>query len=284
VIGVAKSAMITSVGNVDPDSGPLGPFTVQLNFTVENLGNVNILNLGLTDDLNTVFGAGNYTVTSAPSLVTPPLSSTITLNAGFDGNTSQEMMSAGSNLDIGEVAVLRIEVEVTDPGAFLNTARASGEGPGGTLTSDDSDSGNNPDTDGDGNPNEAGENDPTPINLDALRLTKAARSCTDANCTTVTDATGATIEPGQYIEYTVDATNLGDLSLSDVIVFDGIPVPSQFASSANASVAIECSTNGGTSWAACPAGIAPTITDVRLNIGTLAASITQTLKFVVYVP
>ncbi len=284
VIGVAKNAAVTSVGNVDPDTGPLGPFTVQLNFTLENLGNVNVLNLSLTDDLNTVFGAGNYSVTSAPSLVTPPLSSTINLNAGFDGNTNQDLLAAASNLDIGEVAVIRIEVEVTDPGAFLNTAIASGEGPGGTPTSDDSDNGTNPDTDGDGNPDEAGENDPTPINLDALRLTKAARSCVDANCATVTDATGATVEPGQYIEYTVDAKNLGDLPLSDVIVFDGIPAPSQYAASTNATAAIECSTNGGTAWATCPAGIAPTVTDVRLNIGTLAAGVTQTLKFVVYVP
>ncbi len=284
VIGVAKSAAVTSVGNVDPDTGPLGPFTVQLNFTLENLGNVNVLNLSLTDDLNTVFGAGNYTVTSAPSLVTPPLSSTINLNAGFDGNTNQDLLAAGSNLDIGEVAVVRIEVEVTDPGAFLNTAVASGEGPGGTPTTDDSDNGNNPDTDGDGIPDEAGENDPTPINLDALRLTKAARSCADANCATVTDATGATVEPGQYIEYTVDAENLGDLPLSDVIVFDGIPTPSQFAASTNQSATIECSTNAGVAWAACPAGIAPTVTDVRLNIGTLAAGATQTLTFVVYIP
>jgi uncharacterized repeat protein (TIGR01451 family) len=284
VIGAAKSAAITSVGNVDPDLGPLGPFTVQMNFTLENLGNVNVLNLSLTDDLDAAFGAGNYTVTASPSLITPPLSSTINLNSSFDGSSDQEILATGSNLDIGEVAVIQLEVEVTDPGAFLNTAIASGEGPGGTATTDDSDSGNNPDIDGDNNPDESGENDPTPINLDALRLSKAARSCADADCFSVTDATGATIEPGQYIEYTVDATNLGDLSLSDVIVFDGIPAPSQYASSINASGTIECSTDGGTSWATCPAGIAPSVTDVRLNIGTLAASVTQTLRFVVYVP
>jgi uncharacterized repeat protein (TIGR01451 family) len=284
VIGVAKSATITSVGNVDPDSGPLGPFTVQMSLTLENLGNVNVLNLSLIDDLDTSFGAGNYTVTGTPSLVTPPLSSTLNLNASFNGSTHQDLLLAGSNLDIGEVAVIRIDVEVTDPGAFLNTATASGEGPGGTPTTDDSDNGNNPDTDGDGNPDESGENDPTPINLDALRLTKVARSCADENCATVTDATGATVEPGQYIEYTVDATNLGDLNLSDVIVFDGIPSPSQYASSINASAASECSSNSGTSWGSCPPGISPSVTDVRLNIGTLAAGVTQTLKFVVYIP
>jgi uncharacterized repeat protein (TIGR01451 family) len=284
VLGVAKSASVTSVGNVDPDTGPLGPFTVRMDFTLENLGNVNVLNLSLTDDLDAAFGAGNYTVTAAPSLVTPPLSSTITLNAGFNGNTALELIAAGSNLDIGEVAVIRIEVAVTDPGAFLNTAVASGEGPGGTPTIDDSDNGNNPDPNGDGNPGGAGEDDQTPINLDALRLTKAVRSCADANCATVTDATGAAVEPGQYLEYTVDAENLGDLPLDDVIIFDGIPVPSQFASSTSASAAMECSTNGGTSWGACPAGIAPAVSDVRLNIGTLAAGVTETLRFVVYVP
>lgn len=61
-----------------------------------------------------------------------------------------------------------ITFDVTfDPGdqtSFLNSAIASADSLGG-LTADTSANGSNSDSDGDGDPDEAGENDPTPINL-----------------------------------------------------------------------------------------------------------------------
>ena len=124
-----------------------------------------------------------------------------------------------------------------------------------------------------------------------MQLVKSARVCADADCATVTDATGANVEPGQYIEYSIVASNVGGQAITDVIILDEIPtwlVPvagkADYAASANASAGIECSTNGGTSWAACPAGTSSAVTDVRLNVGNLAASSSATLKFVVYIP
>jgi uncharacterized repeat protein (TIGR01451 family) len=290
VIGVAKAATITDYGNTDPDLGALGPFEVTLEFTLENFGNVDVINLHLVDDLDTAFGAGNYSITSGPTLTTAPATSTINFNAGFDGSADTEILaSATSNLDIGETAVIELVVEVTDPGAYTNVATATGEGPGGTPTTDDSDDGNDPDDNGNDDPTD--DNDPTPINLDALALDKSVRTCDDADCATVVDATGNEAEPGQYLEYTIVAENVGDQDLTSVIILDEIPTwttpiagSAQYVDGANTTATIECSTDGGTSWAACPAGPSTTVTNVRLNVGILAAGDTATLTFVVLVP
>jgi uncharacterized repeat protein (TIGR01451 family) len=290
VIGVAKAASITDYGNTDPDLGALGPFEVTLEFTLENFGNVDVINLHLVDDLDTAFGAGNYSITSGPTLTTAPATSTINFNAGFDGSADTEIIaSATSNLDIGETAVIELVVEVTDPGAYTNVATATGEGPGGTPTTDDSDDGNDPDDNGNDDPTD--DNDPTPINLDALALDKSVRTCADADCASVVDATGNEAEPGQYLEYTIVAENVGDQDLTSVIILDEIPTwttpiagSAQYVDGANTTATIECSTDGGTSWAACPAGPSTTVTNVRLNVGTLAAGDTATLTFMVLVP
>ena len=58
-IGVAKEVVMT-VGNA-----------VTLSLHIENYGNVPLTNLSLVDDLDLTFGAGNYTVSSAPVLTHP---------------------------------------------------------------------------------------------------------------------------------------------------------------------------------------------------------------------
>jgi uncharacterized repeat protein (TIGR01451 family) len=289
VIGVAKAASITDYGNTDPDLGALGPFEVTMEFTLENFGNVDITNLRLVDDLVTAFTAAtNYTITSGPTLTTAPATSIINLNAGFDGDSDTEIItSATSNLDIGETAVIELVVEITDPGAYTNTATASGEGPGGTPTTDDSDDGNDPDDNGNDDPTD--DDDDTLINLDALALDKSVRTCEDADCTTELDPTGVSAEPGQYLEYTIVATNAGGQDLTAVIILDQIPTwaapvagSAQYIDSTNTTAGIQCRIAGV--WGACPAGPSTTVTDVRLNVGTLTAGSTSTLTFVVLVP
>ncbi len=297
VIGIAKAATITDYGNTDPDVGALGPFEVTLEFTLENFGNVDITGLSLVDDLNTAFGAGNYSVTSGPTVTTAPATSTITESTTFNGDTDTEMLDpATSNLDIGETAVIELVVSITDPGAYTNTATASGEGPSGTITTDDSDDGADPD--GNGNDDPTDDNDDTPINLDALALDKSVRTCADEDCTSVVDASGAAAEPGQYLEYTIVAQNVGDQSLTNVIILDEIPTwtapiagSAQYIDGANTTVGIECSDDNGATWGACPVVLDPTITDVRLDVGALTADDNAvggtdeaTLTFVVLVP
>lgn len=282
VVGVAKSASVTSF----PEGDDQGPFTVELSFVIENLGDVNLTALSLTDDLDVSLGAGNYTVVAAPAVTGGP--STVTANPAFDGSSDTQLLGPGSSLDLGEAATLSFSVEIATPGSYTNLASVAGTGPGGTTATDTSDDGTDPDPDGDGNPDEAGENDPTVINLDALAAVKSARICADADCTTIVDpdADGGEVEPGQYIEYTIAATNAGEATIDNVTITDPVPLNTQFAFSTQTSAGIQCATGGG--FAPCPTGTsggsAPTVTEVQLPVGSLPAGETATLVFVVLVP
>jgi hypothetical protein len=155
-VGVAKTASVSGG-------------TVTLDLFLESFANV-AASVALTDDLDAVFGAGNYTVTSAPSLIVNP--GTLVVNGGFDGSGDTALLAGGSTLSVGAVAQLRVVaevVQVTDRGSGLgvyqNQASLTAAGPVAAVAADLSDAGTDPDPDGDGQPNEAGENDPTPIVL-----------------------------------------------------------------------------------------------------------------------
>ena len=305
VVGVAKSASVLSVGNTDPNAGPLGPFEVQFEFRVENFGNVELNSLTLQDDLS-FFGAylTDYIISSAPSISTPAATSTVTVNPSYTGATPNTfIIEAGSNskLAVNEFVIIRFTAEVYTVGSYLNQATAEATNPSGTIiTNDLSDDGSNPDTDADNQPNEAGENDPTPINLDALQLEKSARVCADANCSTVIDTSGVNAKPGQFIEYTIVATNLGGQELDNVVITDDVPswtTPvagrAEYTFSTSTSAGLLC--DQGSGYAVCPTGTVgeqdANVVSVRLNVGTLSANDglsggtdSATLVFVVYVP
>ncbi len=310
VIAVAK-AMTLLNANLDSNDATPGPFSIRFDYTLKNIGNVALNTVTLTEDLaGQLGGASNYSITSVPSLTTtPPAPSTLNLNnPAFNGNTNTAVLAAASTLAIGHTAVISVTITINTPGAYTNQVTATASGPGGrTSTTDTSDNGTNPDPDGDGNPNETAggcaaaptgpncENDPTPLNLDALQLIKSARVCSDATCTTVTDATGASVKPGQYIEYTIVAKNLGGQPVSAVVVTDPIPTPTRYMTSSNATAGITCSTAGvGGPFAACPATTATgstTVTHARFAAVSLTANDAAvggtdetTVKFVVYVP
>ena len=169
-IGTAKEGTVTAFGNADPNLGALGPFTVQIDFTLRNYGNVALANVTLTDDLDAAFGAGNYTVTSAPAVQSVSAGSVVNVNAGYDGGADTAIVAtgSGSSLAIGGEAVVRIVVVIDTAGTYNNQATATGTGPGGVTNTDLSTSGVDPDPDGDGNPNNNQE--PTSWSLDAMTL------------------------------------------------------------------------------------------------------------------
>ncbi|MCB9297737.1 MAG: hypothetical protein H6559_32105 [Lewinellaceae bacterium] len=150
VIGVAKNATLNGT-------------EATFDFYLENFGTESLGGLSLPEDLDAVFGAGNYTFVSPPALVNDP--GTITLNGGFDGSSDKEIFASGSSLPVGGTAQIRMVVNVTAVtdvgfgcGVYSNQVTASAEG--GTV-SDLSDSGTDPDPNGNGDPTESGENDPT---------------------------------------------------------------------------------------------------------------------------
>jgi uncharacterized repeat protein (TIGR01451 family) len=286
-IGVAKDGSVIDFGNTDPNLGALGPFTIRIDFLLRNYGNVALTNVTLTDDLDAAFGAGNYAVTAGPSVQSVSVGSVVNVNAGYDGGTDVELVAdgSGSSLAIGGQAVVRIEVVVYAAGTYVNQGTGTGRGPGGTTTSDDSTSGVDPDPDGNGDPS---DNDvPTTWSVDQLALAKSARTCADAACTSVLDAVGATVEPGQYLEYTIVGGATG--ALTDLMVTDAIPADTIFVLN-TISAGGACSTDGGASYGACPvvasgpyADANDTVTHVRWTEATLSDGASLTWEFVVRV-
>ncbi len=151
-IGVAKNAMVSGS-------------QVTFNFYLENLGNEALNSLSLPDNLDAVFGAGNYSITTGPTFIDDP--GTITLNASFNGSSQTSIISSGT-LAVGETAQIQVVVDITNItdqgnglGVYSNQVIAAAQGSGGGMTSDLSDNGTDSDPNGNGDPTDAGEDDPT---------------------------------------------------------------------------------------------------------------------------
>lgn len=196
VIGVALSASVS-------DS------VVTLDYYLEAFGNVGLTNVTLTQDLAARFGAGNYTVTSAPSFIDDP--GTITLNAGFDGNGTTGLITSGTLAQF-DTAQIRIQVTVATLidnggglGSYSLSATATAESPDTTATSDTSDSGTDPDPNGNGDPNEAGENDNTSFSIAEIPVIGLAMNAS---------VSGSTVTFDYYIEAFGNVATLSFLNLN----------------------------------------------------------------------
>ncbi|MEZ5593876.1 MAG: SdrD B-like domain-containing protein [Gammaproteobacteria bacterium] len=160
VIGVATTAAVANR-------------TVTLDFYLENFGNVTLNNLSLIEDLDAVFGAGNYSISSAPTLIVDP--GTVTLNGAYDGSANSDILVPGSStLALGTTVQIRMTVEITTVtdqglglGQYENQVTASATSPDNTPSTDLSDDGTDPDPNGNNDPADADENDPTLIVLGA---------------------------------------------------------------------------------------------------------------------
>jgi uncharacterized repeat protein (TIGR01451 family) len=105
-----------------------------------------------------------------------------------------------------------------------------------------------------------------------LRVTKSAKTYVGTS-TTVRDAAGATAFPGDVIEYTIEAENIGTGNLTNVKISDPIPAYTTFVSvSATAtgfggSYTVLYSTDG-TTWSATPPASVPTGGVVYVGVDT----------------
>lgn len=294
-VGVAKASTLLDA-NTDNDDVTPGPYSVRFDYTLVNLGNVALTDVQIIEDLVAhLAGATNYTITSAPSITTAPsnVASSLLFNAGFDGDSDNAVLSAGSTLAVADSAVISVTVRITNPGAYTNQVDATANGPAGRGSSTDtSDSGSNPDTNDDGDGADSGEDDATTVNLDAIQVVKRQRICDDANCvgdTATPVTTSLSIAPGNYIEYTIVGTNTGGQTVTSINVIDAVPIASQYAASTRASAGIQCTTDatvtGSTVWTACPAtGTSTTIKHTRRTVTSLAPAGTTTFRFVVFIP
>ncbi len=216
VIGAAKRASLN--GN-----------HVTYNLVVENLGNVTLTNPSLTDNLDTVFGAGLWTLATAPSFVVDPGS--FTLRGDFNGTSQTQLITAGGSLAAGASAEITFEVIVytlSDQGhgngVYYNQVTVVATPPGGGTVTDISDDGSDPDPNDDGDPSGKDEDDPTIVILTKMPLltaTKSDRIFDDLN-------KNGELDPGEQVEYTVIISNIGDGPAENVIFASGVDPNTDF--------------------------------------------------------
>jgi len=151
-IGIAKR--LVSIERTDDAQVFITTFEVRL----ENLGNVPLFNVNAVAQFGSLFTAPlSYTV---EELSSPDF----TVNGGFNGMGSSDLLAPGNTLEIGESGVIRIVLRVNsagEAGPFYCSSTARGTSPAGTPVTDISQDGDDPDPndDGDGGDN----NEPTPI-------------------------------------------------------------------------------------------------------------------------
>ena len=178
---------------------PNGNVEVNYRMALKNIGNANMSNISMTDDLMTQLGAAyiGMSTTTSPniSILTSNATAIPSLNPSFDGmGTNDVFIGAGTDrLEVGEEIVLEIIVEI-DPNAaswpLVNQATAGGaalnknDTPVFDMTSspfmalDQTDSGVDFQSENPGEPGDLGsENDATPFD------------CTPANIIITTDDT-----------------------------------------------------------------------------------------------
>jgi uncharacterized repeat protein (TIGR01451 family) len=105
-----------------------------------------------------------------------------------------------------------------------------------------------------------------------LRVTKSAVSYVRTS-TTVRDATGATAYPGDVIEYTIEAENIGTGNLTNVKISDPIPAYTTFVSVSATATGFPAGRNilystDGITWSATPPTSVPTGGTVYVGVDT----------------
>ncbi len=233
---------ITATSNADPTVTDTITTDLEVNlvadltFTPDRNGTVT--SPGTIVYTHTVTNSGNAdaSVTFAESGSTHP---TWTYEISTDGGNNWTSVASAAAITVapGDSQEVQIRVIVPDGepvGAIdTNQITATGAYTSGGLNA--SDTGTATDT--------------TTVVGGDLRVEKSARTCADAACNTVTSNDGSQAEPGEYIEYTITATNIGTADLKKVIVSDPLPSYTDFVSvsaSSTASGTVYYSTDGST--------------------------------------
>ncbi len=163
---------------------------VTFNIVLENTGTTDLTGVDLFDDLTSQMGAKfvevvNVTiddttgigVSTAPTLNYGTSAGTTPFDGGASGPGSDNLLNNDGNLVPGEWLSITLTITI-DPDAtgvasgIMNQATAAGDGPTGEVT-DQSDDGANPNGSNPDSPSDTGgHNDPTPVELPDISITK----------------------------------------------------------------------------------------------------------------
>lgn len=152
-IGVAKQ--LRGVERLDGTN-----YEVIFEIRVQNLGNVPLSNVQVTENLAATFAdAASFTVQSLTSLE-------LAVNPAFNGAGDTNLLAAGNTLAVGGGGVIVLTLRVDsggERGPYVNQVQATGTSPADVPVTDDSQDGTDPDPDGNGDPGD--NSDPTEFEL-----------------------------------------------------------------------------------------------------------------------
>ncbi|MEO1574221.1 MAG: hypothetical protein AAFU65_04595, partial [Pseudomonadota bacterium] len=203
VIGVAKTL------SDGPNPNGDGSFTLSYDLRVENVGDVMLESVQISDDLAATFADamsfGNVSASSAE----------LTVNPAYDGQGVTDVLAGSDQLDTGQSGTVTITLTVVpgmDLGPYDNTATGTGTSPGGMTVNDASTDGGDVDPDANGNP---GDNQvPTPVlfmEMPQLGLAKSVSAGPDENG----DGTFS-------FAYDLRVSNTGDVAVQNLQVVDAL--------------------------------------------------------------
>ena len=264
-IGASKNTVLPIA--IAP-AGAFGASTVRATYdiVVRNLGPDALNTVQVTENLDTVFGTGNYQVNSLTPTGGAAIGGAPTLvaNGGFNGSGNQNLLAAGGTLAVGADATFRLVIDINSTSGtlpaqpFLNQVTATAVGAVSAANTTDPSNAGAIDPDGDGNPNEALENNRTALSFTLtpdLRLVKRITAvirggapvaipginafndqATDPNDNQLQALsgntlpvgvfnTGATLQLGDEIEYTIYFWNNGLATANNVELCDEIQSP-----------------------------------------------------------
>jgi len=197
ILGLAKSASST-VNNGD------GTYEVTYLFTIENLGNLEMSDLELLDDIVGQFAGFSPTGFTA-------IDGSLSANPAWNGTATSNILEPGQSIAPGATETVSARFTVTPTTANVdNTATIGGTTPGGQRVVDDSTDGIDPDPDGNNNPDEMVPT-PTPFPENPrIGLAKATVGVVNNG-------------DGSYrVTYRFTVGNYGDVPLSNIEITDDI--------------------------------------------------------------
>jgi hypothetical protein len=87
--------------------------TVKLDYTIENTGGLPLTAISLPENLDAIFGVGNYTIVSNPSRISGE--PTVIANDGFAGGGVGDILKPASALALDKSSVVRLVVKIKNP-------------------------------------------------------------------------------------------------------------------------------------------------------------------------
>ena len=221
----AEANFVTEISAAKQQTGAVrstsNPDVFEVTYEVEVLNSsiFDLSNLTLTEDLIGAFGPGFQGIDVAPQITSSTISAggtAPTINGGFDGDADDQILNADGLLRPDDSVTITYTVLVdplllTDPANTVNQVEAGGltGGPGGAPTTDLSDDGDDADSDNPGTRGDTGgTDDPTPLALPAIDLTKEIVG---------TPTPAASGVNGNFdVTYEFELTNTGTVDLDNI--------------------------------------------------------------------